>query len=281
MNRSGHKPERCPSRFIRHRRCAAADGCLGGRPERDESLQRSRSLRRHRGRRRRAGRAQPARAGQSRRWPGDVRDRCRSPLATTTRLERHPPGRSAGRAKAPRRAHPCVNARGSERSRIAAGGEDRSRIRRWRWVSTAACLRACGLPAPTRPRPPALTRRGGPAGIGARRPADDLYRAERIIDLRIQSASSDSGVDQHRLARDGDSLVGRPFEQQPRRSARARVLEVAARASIAAAPRTPDPVVPPRHVEPAHEEEVVAPLDELVEPVRRLAEIRPRGTAPS
>ncbi len=35
----------------------------------------------------------------------------------------------------------------------------------------------------------------------------------------------------------------------------------------------PDPVVPPRHAEPADEEEVVAPLDELVERVRRLAEI--------
>ena len=35
----------------------------------------------------------------------------------------------------------------------------------------------------------------------------------------------------------------------------------------------PDPVVSPRDVEPADEEEVVVPLDEIVERLRRLAEI--------
>ena len=70
-----------------------------------------------------------------------------------------------------------------------------------------------------------------------------------------------------------EPLLLRPVHEHPRRPARPAPLEIAVVHPSALLLELPDPVVPPRHVEPADDEEVVAPLEEIVEGVGRLAEI--------
>ena len=65
----------------------------------------------------------------------------------------------------------------------------------------------------------------------------------------------------------------RPFDEHPRRPARCRPLEVPLVHPVPLLLELPDPVVLPRHLDPAHEVEVVAPLEQLVEGVGRLAEV--------